>query len=642
MSGCAAKAKSHESSGGDRAKKRAEPSAAESVANAAWARVAFGIQTRLAVSQPDDPYEREADSVADQVMRMADPSVSQVAPPSIQKKCKCGGESNCGCEDKIQPKRASGNAGPGATYDTDAAVRAARGVGAPLPTSVRSYYEPRFGRDFGSVRVHTGGEAAQSARGLQARAFTLGSDIVFGSGHFSPHSGEGQRLLAHELTHVVQQGGAKASEGSEGMGVTSSPSRVARDGDPDIALEVDPDPNCPEGFICFIITNGPKQHTPLSAADKAAITQATGATAPPGTLTFSKDGPRFVLHDTATSYGPPATEKTHLDRVKAQGSTPVGEGAAAYVTAAGAPFQAHSKFYNAQRPTATEFERGNDLMDLKTRETNMQLIWSLTDPTQQDAAIAAYLALYSGLAAKDITAETTKAKNNLDSSKTTPDGKGAKVFTTAGGAVSQICDAVAAKGAKAIAVAGQDAALDAACKVMRPVFAARSTRVAESTNVEIIADKGTDCDASSAATAFTPYVPAAYDAVANLYLKAALEAGQFPEITSHYFLDSTTPAGSPGPVTKSQNRCDPRCFDLDLLYSKIATLLGHAKGSTYGVPAIYGTTWGTSTIWWPQQVCGTGRGTPAPPPPKTKTKQQVPKSKTSSTSTSSTSATKKE
>jgi hypothetical protein len=507
-----------------------------------------------------------------------------------------------------------------------------------LPATVRSYYEPRFGRDFSGVRVHTGGEAADSARGLRARAFTLGSDIVFGPGHYAPQTGDGQRLLAHELTHVVQQGGAVAGERGASMSVTSSPARVARDDKgPSIEFEIDPDPNCPPDMICVLITNGPKQHQALSAADKAAITQATGAAAPPGTLTFSKDGPRFVLHDTAISYGPPATETAHLNRVKAEGSTPVGEGAAAYVTAAGAPFQTHSKFYNAQRATATELERGNDLMDLKTRETNMQLIWSLTDPAEQTKALAAYLALFPSLASKEVTAETAKAKKNLDSAQTTPDGKGAKVFTTAGGAVSQICDAVAARGAKAIAVAGQDTALDAACKVMRPVFAARSLRVAESTNVEIIADTGTDCDATAAALPFTAYAPAAYDAVANLYLKAALEAGQFPEITTHYFLDSITPAGSPGPVTKSQNRCDPRCFDLDLLYSKIAAILGHGKGSSYGVPAIYGTTWGTSTVWWPQQVCGTGRGTPAPAPPKTKTKQQVPKSKTSSTSTSSTS-----
>ena len=158
-------------------------------------------------------------------------------------------------------------------------------------------------------------------------------------------------------------------------------------------------------------------------------------------------------------------------------------------------------------------------------------------------------------------------------------------MTTATGAVSQICEDVAAGGAAKVAVKGQEAALTTACATIKPVLDARKTRIADTTNVEIIASKGSDCDASSSATPFGGYVPAAYDAVAKLYALAALEAGQFPEITTHYFLDSTTPPGSPGPVTKSQNRCDPRCFDLDRLYAKIAAILNHPAGTTYGRPA---------------------------------------------------------
>ena len=92
----------------------------------------------------------------------------------------------------------------------------------------------------------------------------------------------------------------------------------------------------------------------------------------------------------------------------------MGEGPAAFVTAAGAPEQTHSQFFNAQRPTATEFERGNDLMNLFTRETGMQKIWSLTDPAEQNAAVSKFLALFPGLKAKDIADETNKALKNLD------------------------------------------------------------------------------------------------------------------------------------------------------------------------------------------------------------------------------------
>ncbi len=77
--------------------------------------------------------------------------------------------------------------------------------GGALGKSVRLDFERRFGHDFGRVRVHTGAEATESARDLSARAYTIGSDIVFGQGQYEPGTQEGRKLLAHELTHVVQQ-----------------------------------------------------------------------------------------------------------------------------------------------------------------------------------------------------------------------------------------------------------------------------------------------------------------------------------------------------------------------------------------------------------------------------------------------------
>lgn len=84
----------------------------------------------------------------------------------------------------------------------------AQSGGAPLSESLRALFEPRFGQDFGDVRVHTGDEAASAARSIDARAYTLGSSIVFGAGQYQPDSRDGQHLLAHELTHVVQQRGS--------------------------------------------------------------------------------------------------------------------------------------------------------------------------------------------------------------------------------------------------------------------------------------------------------------------------------------------------------------------------------------------------------------------------------------------------
>jgi hypothetical protein len=82
-----------------------------------------------------------------------------------------------------------------------------RGGGQSLPPSERAFFEPRFGQDFGDVRVHVGERAARSAKAIGALAYTAGSDVVFGDGQFSPGLSEGRKLLAHELTHVVQQRG---------------------------------------------------------------------------------------------------------------------------------------------------------------------------------------------------------------------------------------------------------------------------------------------------------------------------------------------------------------------------------------------------------------------------------------------------
>jgi hypothetical protein len=81
----------------------------------------------------------------------------------------------------------------------------------PLDRSTRDFFEPRFGADFGDVRVHTDGQAARSARSVDALAYTVGRDIVFDTGQYAPETTAGKRLLAHELTHVLQQPGSRIS-----------------------------------------------------------------------------------------------------------------------------------------------------------------------------------------------------------------------------------------------------------------------------------------------------------------------------------------------------------------------------------------------------------------------------------------------
>jgi len=164
---------------------------------------ARSLQRKASVSPPNDPLEAEADAVADRVLRMGDPSLMRSTPALIQRKC-----SACEDEDRtrIQTKRTTSDAAHPAP-DTADAVNATKRGGMPLPAVTRAYFEPRFGYDFSHVRVHADAEADSAARSIQARAYTLGRDIVFGGGHYAPNTHAGRHLLAHELAHVVQQGG---------------------------------------------------------------------------------------------------------------------------------------------------------------------------------------------------------------------------------------------------------------------------------------------------------------------------------------------------------------------------------------------------------------------------------------------------
>lgn len=164
------------------------------------------IQTEAAISKPGDQYEQLADRAAEQVMRMPD--------PSLQRKC-------TGCTDASAPspnyeeevdqentilrKREFVSDDP--PPDDMAPVKnVLSSRGQELDRETRGFFEPRFGYDFGDVRVHTDSAAAGSARAMSARGYTVGNNIVFAAGQYQPRTETGKRLVAHELAHVVQQG----------------------------------------------------------------------------------------------------------------------------------------------------------------------------------------------------------------------------------------------------------------------------------------------------------------------------------------------------------------------------------------------------------------------------------------------------
>jgi len=244
------------------------------------------IQPKLSVSQPEDPQEKEADAMADQVMRMPEPAANTGAmqqddtagsvmrmpdaaelpepgkeepdkldrkeepdsdsllQPMLMRKCEA-----CEKEDQklharlmrmamlgpqqsgsqlfrkvhsntsIQAKahgppssliQRSGRDPPACGNSFESSLQSTKGSGSSLPDNTRSSLETRFGADFSKVRIHTGTQAENLSRDIHAQAFTHGGDIYFNSGKYAPHTSEGSHLLAHELTHTIQQGASLA------------------------------------------------------------------------------------------------------------------------------------------------------------------------------------------------------------------------------------------------------------------------------------------------------------------------------------------------------------------------------------------------------------------------------------------------
>ncbi len=162
----------------------------------------LGVQPKLAISRPDDRWEKEADRVADQVTseRWAPVTGPLAVMPLVQRQPVEEEE-----EEEVLQARAAGPAATGTSAATAAAARAVAGGGSPLPRTVRAFFEPRFGHGLDRVRIHTGAEAHSAARGIGARAYTLGHDIAFAAGQYRPDTPAGRHLLAHELTHTLQQ-----------------------------------------------------------------------------------------------------------------------------------------------------------------------------------------------------------------------------------------------------------------------------------------------------------------------------------------------------------------------------------------------------------------------------------------------------
>lgn len=145
--------------------------------------------------------------------------------PAVQRKTGCPFAKSSSCKEKkeILQKKELGSETAQSSPAVESQINSLRGGGQPLPVSVSAFFEPRFGTDFSQVRVHSGGAAEQSAKEVNAHAYTVGHDIVFGEGRFMPDTHEGRQLIAHELTHVVQQNGLNAGNERLTIGNANAP-----------------------------------------------------------------------------------------------------------------------------------------------------------------------------------------------------------------------------------------------------------------------------------------------------------------------------------------------------------------------------------------------------------------------------------
>jgi hypothetical protein len=182
-------------------------------------------QAKLTVNDPGDQYESEADQVAAQVMSAPasapSSSVQRTGPEDEELQMKPDpsiAQREAADDDELQMKADTSvlqRKGGDDLEDKDVSGVVDQGLsggGQALDSDTREFMESRFGHDFSQVRVHSDSAASESAQGVAARAYTVGPDIAFKHGQYQPGSASGKELLAHELTHVVQQGGAARKE----------------------------------------------------------------------------------------------------------------------------------------------------------------------------------------------------------------------------------------------------------------------------------------------------------------------------------------------------------------------------------------------------------------------------------------------
>jgi len=496
------------------------------------------LQRGPTIGRPDSPLELEADRMADEVVSLS-PSTRSGAAPRVGRHREPQGGLDGGVPDSVE--------------------RVLAGAAQPLAAGTRRDMEQRFGHDFSEVRVHHDGAAGQSARDVNAHAYTVGRHIVFDQGRFAPDTSAGRRLLAHELTHVVQQDAGSAAAGDR---------TLFRQNDKTADVDLEPIPRAErrasQAQVSLETWQQLTSHADrkLEPAEQKLISSITKIAAPATPLAFVQ-GPQFVLHDPQGSFG-----SSEIGRRAGLARGPLGEeGSAAYVPETGPAVESYAMF-EPRRVASTQFERGSDIMEQSGREAGYRAIWKEASDPQRSTALDAALAGLK-LSEAEAKAEKASATAQLNAAK-------GDVRTTASWVAAEICKAVPLK----------------ACETMKDVLTKRQDRISSTVNVEINMAK-TGKTVKGKTGPLPAYTENQYTNVRDLYLKSALLAGRFPTITTHWLLDR----GIEGA------HHDPRCFDLHHLYALTAQALGHQPASEYGITPEYGTK-APANVWWDPVKCG--------------------------------------
>ncbi len=300
--------------------------------------------------------------------------------------------------------------------------------------------------------------------------------------------------------------------------------------------------------------------------------------------------PRFILHDTSVIMSPSV-----LDRERQLGRGPLGLGVNAFLPRENATVIARPNFYELRRPTTTEFEKASDILDRADRERLFRRVWQLTNRDAQAQALDTALAQLD-LSSSEIAKEQQEASAKLAA----PSGR---IFTTATWSIEAVCTRYNSGDRSVLNQPSQADDLSSACQTLINYFNIRNSRIKSSVAAEIIqvgarssSGNQNTCDANNSNIATLPNPPYSdrqYSYALALYLRAAMSADKFPQMTTHFALDTFDP----------EAHCDPRCFNLTKLYESIAAVMGHDRGSTYGIIPSYGTRLGTNNIWWHDRIC---------------------------------------